>query len=437
MEASKQLQKVVVKLFGHEWPVYPLKCRGRTIYRVFHRVDGQRKARTFKSVSEAKNDARSILRELYGHGAGKIHLTDEEKRDWQAALTLLKRAKTRTSLESAIRHYCDLVTVVGHASLLTDVVREYNERQGKNGAPIKLARLRDDYLEALKKRECSERHIEAQRSHTGQFIKRAGDLMSDQTTREVVQDFLDSKKDVDARTKKNLLDAIKAMMNFGKSQRCVPREWDEADHVVAPVVKSKTVRTYTPDELKRLLAAAPFKFQHVLALAAFAAIRSSELELLDWKHIRLLEKQEQDRIIKLDTDVTEEASKRSVQIPKILRDWLAAPYKRTGRIWTGTHDDFYRMQQQIAKDAGLKWQNNALRHTCISAKVAITRNVPTVAYESGNSVAIVKRHYLDLMTPSQAEAWFAITTNVVGEFAESQAKSTENSERPAQPPASE
>ena len=52
--------------------------------------------------------------------------------------------------------------------------------------------------------------------------------MSDGITREVLQGFIDSKKKVDPRTKKNLLDAVKAMMTFGKSIRNVPVEWEEA-----------------------------------------------------------------------------------------------------------------------------------------------------------------------------------------------------------------
>jgi hypothetical protein len=55
-----------------------------------------------------------------------------------------------------------------------------------------------------------------------------------------------------------------------------------------------------------------------------------------------------------------------------------------------SHSLFYRLQQQIAKDAGIQWKQNALRHTCISACVAIDKNVPQVAYESGNSTSIIK-----------------------------------------------
>ena len=92
------------------------------------------------------------------------------------------------------------------------------------------------------------------------------------------------------------------------------------------------------------------------------------------------------------------------------------------------------MQQDVSKTAGVKWQQNALRHTCISAKVARTKNVPQVAYESGNSVAVIKKHYLDLMTPSEAGAWFAITRSAVGQYEDELAESTDALKRPANPP---
>jgi integrase len=397
-ESNKKV--VQVTLHGHSWPVYPIKCRGKEIFRVFHRVNGQRVPKTFASLSKAKADAKSLLKERYGKADSKLHLTEDEKRDCQAAMNLMKQAGIRTSLETAIRHYSDLVKIVGHASLLTDVARKHAEGRGKTGTPIELAALREDYLHALKKQELSVRYQNTQRSHTGQFLKHAPDVMSDQVTRELMQEFIDSKKKCDARTKKNLLDAIEAMMRFGKSSRCVPPEWDEVDHVIAPAVQPKQVKTYTPEELKKLLAAAPKKFRPILALAAFGGIRSSEIEALDWKHIRIREKEQGDRIIRLDIDVTEESSKRSLPIDDILWNWLVGPSKREGKLWTGTHDDFYRMQQTIAKAAGVDWKQNALRHTCISAKVAITKDVPRVAYESGNSVAIIKKYYHDLLTQS-------------------------------------
>ena len=112
---------------------------------------------------------RALLKEFYGKADTRIRLTDDEKRDWRAAMNLMKEAGIKTTLETAVRHNADLAKIVGHASLLTDVARKYAESRGKTGKPVKLAALRDAYLEALKKRARSVRHIESQRSQIGQL----------------------------------------------------------------------------------------------------------------------------------------------------------------------------------------------------------------------------------------------------------------------------
>jgi integrase len=432
METDSEKKKIVVKYHGHEWPVYPLTCRGTTLFRVIHRVNGERRPKTFTTLAKAEADALSILKEIYAKGEPKIHLTDDEKRDWHAAVAVLKQAGIRSSLETVCRSYADLSKIVGGASLLTDVARKYAASRGKAVVPVKLTVLREAYVSALKKKNCSVRHVNAQRSHTGQFVAHAGEnTKSDRITRELLQDFVDAKKKADPRTKKNLLDAVKAMMAFGQSNRQVPLEWEEADHVVLPTVKAKKIRVFTPEELTRLFAAAPQDFRPILALAAFAGIRSSEIECLDWKHIRLAEKEAKDRLIVMDVDVTEESGKRFIPIGETLWKWLAPGFKSHGNVWRGSHDDFYRTQQTIAKTAGIRWKNNALRHTAISAQVAITRDVPEVAFHSGNSVDVIKRHYLDLMTPSTAEAWFAVNPLAVYNFEqELKAEATQNRQTP-------
>ncbi len=423
MEAPKPAKKVIlVSYHGHEWPVYPLKCRGKDIYRVFHRVNGERRPKTFSKLSKAKADARSVLKEVYSKGGKTIHLSEDDRLDWKAGTGVLKQANIRSSLETVCRHYADLLNTVGSASLLTELARKHADSRTRTLVPVLISELQKDYVAVLKKKDQSKRYIDAQRSHIGQFAKHIGNVMSDQVTREDLQKFIDTRKKVGARGKKNLLAAISAMMNYGKSQRCVPQEWEEDRHVDLPAVKPKKVETFTAEELLKLLAAAPDNFEPILALQAFAGIRSSEVEGLRWEHIRLLEPAPKDQIIRLDLDVTEASSKRSIQITEPLKSWLNGPFKAKGNLWSGSHDAFYRVQQDIANKGGVVWKQNALRHTCISAKIALTKDVPKVAWESGNSVAVIKRHYLDLMTPSLAQAWFNITPSVVLEYRRAQAK---------------
>ena len=180
--------------------------------------------------------------------------------------------------------------------------------------------------------------------------------------------------------------------------------------------------TYSPDDLKRLLAAAPDTFIPCVALAAFAGMRSAEIERIGWDNIRLVTQNDTDRVINLEAGIAKTNSRRTISIHETLAQWLNPHTRPHQPVWPGSHSLFYRLQQQTAKDAGIQWKQNALRHTCISALVAIDKNVPQVAYESGNSTSIIKQHYLQLMPPSTAEAWFSITPIVVHRYTEEQKK---------------
>ena len=54
------------------------------------------------------------------------------------------------------------------------------------------------------------------------------------------------------------------------------------------------------------------------------------------------------------------------------------------------------------------WPDNALRHSAISYRLALTRDLARVALESGNSPAVVQRHYLELVKPEAARRFFGI-----------------------------
>jgi hypothetical protein len=49
-----------------------------------------------------------------------------------------------------------------------------------------------------------------------------------------------------------------------------------------------------------------------------------------------------------------------------------------------------------------------MRHTFISFFVAKYRSMGEAALQAGNSESIIRKHYLDLKTPSEAENFFGI-----------------------------
>ena len=65
----------------------------------------------------------------------------------------------------------------------------------------------------------------------------------------------------------------------------------------------------------------------------------------------------------------------------------------------------------VAVKAGIPggWRQNALRHSFISYRVALTGDVARTALEAGNSPKMIFRHYREIVDEEAAKAWFAIT----------------------------
>jgi len=65
--------------------------------------------------------------------------------------------------------------------------------------------------------------------------------------------------------------------------------------------------------------------------------------------------------------------------------------------------------ERLARVTGIQWHRNGLRHSFCSYRVAITGDIPLVAMESGNSVAMIKRCYWEVKHFDEGLRWFGIT----------------------------
>src|SRR5439155_9123955 len=104
-------------------------------------------------------------------------------------------------------------------------------------------------------------------------------------------------------------------------------------------VRNGEVAIFTPAEIARLLAAASPDFVSSLAIGAFAGLRSAEIERLEWNEIHLAEK-----FIVVGASKAKTAGRRIVPIHDNLAAWLAPYAERQGRVWPGTHEEFYEAQ---------------------------------------------------------------------------------------------
>lgn len=73
--------------------------------------------------------------------------------------------------------------------------------------------------------------------------------------------------------------------------------------------------------------------------------------------------------------------------------------------------------QEVLEDGHqeFKWKHNGLRHSFISYRVGVIKNVAQVALEAGNSPQVIFSNYRELVTEKAAKEWFAITPEAAAE----------------------
>jgi len=108
-------------------------------------------------------------------------------------------------------------------------------------------------------------------------------------------------------------------------------------------------------------------------------------------------------VIHVEPEVSKVRMKRNVTIQTNLAVWLRAyPLCRFPIVPPNLEE----VRTAIAKKFGLT--HDVMRHTFISMFVAKFRSMGEAALQAGNSESIIRKHYLDLKNPAEAEQFFSI-----------------------------
>lgn len=182
----------------------------------------------------------------------------------------------------------------------------------------------------------------------------------------------------------------------------------------------KEVSVLSVHEAKALLEAAKAQYDGELlayvAITLFAGLRpDSEIRKLSWDAINL-----EDAEIRVTQGKTR--IPRTVEMPENLVKWLkkcdrsqAIYPKNFRRKWAvvrnraGFKGGVAITQKQRDSEAGLKpWVKDYARHSAISYRVRQTGDIFRTATWAGNSPGIIRRHYLGLVSASDAKAFWRI-----------------------------
>lgn len=166
--------------------------------------------------------------------------------------------------------------------------------------------------------------------------------------------------------------------------------------------------TLTLEQAKSLMEHCPNYMLPWLALGMFQGVRPHEILRIKWNDINLETqtakidgKTRRRRIVRLEPVTVEILQHCQQGIGNL------APSKSTVRRW----------MRRVRCLIGGRWTIDVLRHTAASMLLAKYQDAPKVALSLGNSASILLTHYNNPVTHEQAEKFFALRPDIVGQLA--------------------
>lgn len=168
-----------------------------------------------------------------------------------------------------------------------------------------------------------------------------------------------------------------------------------------------TVGTYSPAEMRAILSGTPEDWIPWVALGAFCGLRPEEIHpdpraskdkpKLCWEHILWAKKK-----VDVPAEIAKDRRRRFAPLTDAAIDFLSPWKHNKGPITAAAQ--VYRMAWWQA----LTTKNDGFRHSFASYRLALTNDCPALSEEMGNSVFMIRKHYLDRKHEDEAAEYFGL-----------------------------
>ena len=371
----------------------------------------KRRFESFCDYPAAKQRANEVVARIAAGDAKTLALTANDRLIYLRAVEAMK-ALPGVPLDSAVQELVKAKQALGQHSLEAAVnffLKNMAGLQTRTATEVvgELLQLREQRTK--KGHPASAKYLADLRNRLSKF---ASDFQCPigSVTAINIGEWLDGLK-LKGRTRFNYARVLKTLFKFAQGRKYYPRDIDPMEGIETQFVDDGAIEIFSPEELTTLLASARPELVPFLVIGAFAGLRSAEIQRLDWADLKA-------SFIEVTAGKAKTRSRRLVPIQPNLAKWLAnyrqdsgpvVPFANVAKqiVWLveSTHEE---KTDGTAKNPGVVWKHNALRHSFISYRMAQVRNEHTVSTEAGNSPAMIFHHYRELTTPEVAERWFAI-----------------------------
>ena len=340
-------------------------------------AQGRRFRRFFQSKERASAELALYREKANQSGRAGLALNDAQRADAVDALNILEPFP-KVTLTDAARHLADSL------------------RRLEKTVPV--SELISLFLDAKKADGRSDIYLVDLRSRLSEFARSFGGTLAAAVTTQDLDDWLRALP-LSPQSRVNFRRVLHALFNFALVSNFV-RE-NPVTKTSRPKVVAKEPGILTPAQLSALLEAAPAILRPALAIGAFAGLRPAEIHRLTWDAINL-----EERFVSVSAKTSKTASRRLVSISDNLLSWLLQAPNRTGLV---APDNERKLFLAAREAAGIKtWPADALRHSWVTYRFALTGDAARTAAEAGHDQAVLHRHYRALATRAEGERWFAI-----------------------------
>jgi integrase len=374
---------------------------GYPMYSLYWKEGGQRKTRHLACMDEARLIAQQTTIRLTNGWSANDEVTKRE-------LELLRHCERKAqefgvSLTAAMDEWASARKAAGEITL-SDAVRFYAANRIDLLAVRTIVQVADEFVESRRGSGVSDIYVRNCKNSLKRFSDRVKGNITDVTVADINR-FLKGLEGLGPVSRNGIRRNIVTMFGFAKRNGYLhPDRKTAAEQSESFKVAETEIQIFTPEEMEKLLLTAHARILPLIAIGAFAGIRSAEVCRLNWEDIKW------DRgHIEIAGKKAKTAARRLVPLPDNLKAWLSPWREETGPIITISDPSGALSDTAVKAQIPGGWRQNALRHSFVSYRVAETGDVARTSLEAGNSPKMVFGHYREIVDRASAEAWFSIT----------------------------
>lgn len=395
------------------------------IYTVAYYAGTKRVRRKFSDLAKARREAELIAIKLANGETEALKLTGGDRADYIRAMQKLREWKPGVDLNLAVTDYVSVMRRLPEHTSLSEAVEFYLKRH-PIGLPTKTVReVVDELIASKASAGKSDVYIKDLTSRLGAFAD-SFQLRITSVTGKQIEEYIrglktigseeNQRRQLSGRTQNNIRRLVSTLFKFAIKRGYLPKDHDEISGVEKASVDSGEIEVFSASELQKLFAACltPVKERGkwrtreemipYLAVAAFCGLRAAEIMRLDWSEIHLTGTE---KFVEVTAGKAKTASRRTVPITDNCAAWLERYAKLSGPVINLSRAD-KQLFLYLAEKSGVAWKHNGLRHSFISYRLAVVKDVGQVSLEAGNSPGMVFKHYRQLVRESEAREWFGI-----------------------------